>query len=982
METTEEDLRNTGISVLPKSPWGSHLSLFYATDSDLMDVVVSYFKIGLAANEFCLWITSSEFKLEEVATALKHAEPKFERDFKEGRIEIVKHREWHLKDDAVDEDKILKQWNDKLIRAEKRGYSGMRAIVDEARVDQTHLQTLYRYEEKLGTSLLGRHILVLSAYSLDGTRAEEMLDVARTHRFTLGKRGSKWDVFKTIETNVPDEAIRTNDLEPRLQKHTPGLSDAAKSLQQSEGRFYKVFNASPIGISITRIEDGQIIDVNDAFLKMLGYRKDEVLGRTTADLKVWVQPEHRRELARKILLAGVKNMETKLRTKDGQVKDVLFSAELIQMQGGPFLLSLVPDITERKKAEDAFKASEAELRGLFAAMTDVVFELDSEGRYLKIATTNPNLLHRPAADLLGKMVQEIFPEDKAEFILENVRRALKTQRAHSVEYDLEIGGEFIWFDATVSPMSHDSVFWIARDITERKRAEREIIRKESYLRHLFLSSPTAMAQLDTAGCILDVNKSFENIFKYTIEEIRGRPLRELIAPVDRLSEAKDVHQRALSGETTQFETKRRRKDGVFIDVLAMIIPVMEEKICVAIYAIHVDLTAQKQLEAQLLRAQRLESLGTLAGGIAHDLNNVLAPILLGITGLKRINQNPNTQPLLDIIERSTQRGSDIVKQVLSFARGAAGERMVLQLRTLANEIGNIVKETFPRSIQMEVSVPKDLWTVTGDPTQLDQVLMNLCVNARDAMPNGGRLEVIGENIVLDEMFIRQNPGAQIGRYICLTVADTGSGIPAEILDKIFDPFFTTKEIGKGTGLGLSTVFGIVKSHNGFVNVESTPGKGTKFRVYLPASEAEVQAQQAKKEVSVVPVGQGEVVLFVDDEAAIREITKSTLESFGYQVLTANDGIHGLSIYFQHRDEIDVLVTDMMMPFLDGLAVVDAIRKLVPDLKIIAITGLVADTKMQQLHELQGVRILKKPFTGEQLLRALDELLHNKVKSSS
>jgi nitrogen-specific signal transduction histidine kinase/CheY-like chemotaxis protein len=385
-----------------------------------------------------------------------------------------------------------------------------------------------------------------------------------------------------------------------------------------------------------------------------------------------------------------------------------------------------------------------------------------------------------------------------------------------------------------------------------------------------------------------------------------------------------------------------------------------------------DITERKSLEAQFLRAQRLESIGRLASGIAHDLNNILSPVLMGAQLLQLRLPNADDQRLLEVMLGNIERGADMVKQILLFARGIQGERIQLQPKHLIREIVKVVTDTFPKSVQIKSSIPEDPWLVLGDTTQIHQVLMNLCINARDAMPNGGTLTIRTENMRLDEIYTRMNPEAKTGEYVLITVADTGEGIPQQLLSKIFDPFFTTKEQGKGTGLGLSTVQGIVKSHGGFINVYSEVGKGTEFKIYLPAAESPHAISETVQ--TDWPMGNGELILVVDDEAAVRELAKNVLEMFGYQTLVAIDGAEAIAIYAERRDEIQVVVTDLMMPVMDGPATIRALQRLDPKIRIIAVSGLTGNGRMLEAAQ-AGVKLfLPKPYTADRLLKAIAEIL--------
>ena len=392
----------------------------------------------------------------------------------------------------------------------------------------------------------------------------------------------------------------------------------------------------------------------------------------------------------------------------------------------------------------------------------------------------------------------------------------------------------------------------------------------------------------------------------------------------------------------------------------------------SILTVDTDITEKKQLESQFLRAQRLESLGTLASGIAHDLNNMLTPVLAisQLLPLRLTNIDKTSSEMLVMLEATAKRGANLVKQVLSFARGNEGKRTVLQVKHLLKDIEQFAKGTFPKSITIERDLSRDLWTVSADATQLHQVFMNLVVNARDAMPDEGILSIEAENKFIDESYAKMNIDAKVGSYIVVTIADTGIGIPAQIIDKIFDPFFTTKEVGKGTGLGLSTVLGIVKNHGGFIEVSSKTGKGSQFKVYLPSIEEEVSPISEREQL---PVGNQELILIVDDEVAICEIIKTTLETYNYRVMIARDGIEAIAVYVQHKKEINLVLIDIMMPSMDGATAIRTLQQMNPQVKIIAMSGLVSNEALAQSSNSSIQGFLTKPFSADELLNTLERV---------
>lgn len=385
--------------------------------------------------------------------------------------------------------------------------------------------------------------------------------------------------------------------------------------------------------------------------------------------------------------------------------------------------------------------------------------------------------------------------------------------------------------------------------------------------------------------------------------------------------------------------------------------------------IHMDITEKKQLEAQFLRAQRLESLGTLASGIAHDLNNILTPILAvaQLIPLKLPELDDHTQQLLNVLESSAKRGADLIKQILSFARGVEGKRVSVQLRHLLVEIVQIVEQTLPKSIVLHTQLPNDLWVISGDVTQLHQVFMNLWVNARDAMPNGGCLNITSENCWVDDPSSCHALGCSPGPYVVVTVEDTGSGIPPQILHQIFDPFFTTKAVGKGTGLGLSAVIGIVKSHGGCVDVQTEVNRGSQFRVYLPASPIAAPLPPPALDLRC---GHQEWILVVDDELTIRDVLKTALETCNYRVLTADNGESALAMYTEYHQQIAGVLLDLMMPVMDGLTTIPRLRQLNPQVRIVTMTGLDDVEIVAQAKALGAKGTIAKPFTTEELLHVL------------
>jgi hypothetical protein len=636
---------------------------------------------------------------------------------------------------------------------------------------------------------------------------------------------------------------------------------------------------------------------------------------------------------------------------------------------------------KRHSAERALQESEERFRQLAENIIEMVFWMSDPGERqgLYVSPAYENIWGRSRESLYANFIEwleAIHPQDRQH--IETVFFEQSLAGTYDEEYRIiRPDGSLRWIRDRGFPIRDKSgepyrVVGIAEDISDRKLAEQQI-REQAAL--LDVATDAIFVQ-DLEQRLLFWNKGAERLYGWEAAEVLGRSAESLVYKCEETLPQFEAIQTILAAEGKwQGELQQVTKDGKKIIVESRWTLVRDVAgNSKSILIVNTDITEKKQLEAQFLRAQRLESLGTLASGIAHDFNNILTPILAvaQLLPLKFPKLDENTQELLRILEGSAKRGADLVTQILSFSRrGVEGSRTIVQTRHLLSDVAQVAQRTFPKSIETQTDIAPNLWTVFADATQLHQVLMNLTINARDAMPDGGILEISAENLWIDESYARMHVDAKVGSYIVITITDTGKGIPPEIMDRIFDPFFTTKEVGKGTGLGLSTVIGIIKSHGGFVNVYSEVGKGSRFQVYLPSSQ--VTETPAATDVEL-PNGHGELILVVDDEVTICQITKSTLESHNYKVLTASDGIEALALYAQYKDEISVVLIDLMMPGMDGSTTILTLQRMNPQVQIIAMSGLMSNWTTAQKRSLGIQYFLPKPFTSQALLSTLREVL--------
>jgi two-component system, cell cycle sensor histidine kinase and response regulator CckA len=513
-----------------------------------------------------------------------------------------------------------------------------------------------------------------------------------------------------------------------------------------------------------------------------------------------------------------------------------------------------------------------------------------------------------------------------------------------------------------------SLRWLFGDLSDRKQTEQKI-REQAALLDV---TKDAIIVRDWSDRILFWNKGAERLYGWRKEETLQRECDRLLSGKG-LPQLEQIEQELLAQGEWQGELDQITKSGDAIVVESRWTLMRdEENNPKSILIVNSDITQTKQLEIQCQRKQRLESIGTLVSGISHDLNNLLSPILTvaQLLAKKFPDADERSQEMFQALEINAKRGADLLKQILWFYRGVEGQRVTLDLAYLIAEIKSFVEQTFPKSIEIVTQVPGDLWSVLGDITQLHQVAMNLCLNARDAMPDGGKLTIAVENLVIDATEAKKNIDAKVGSYVSLSVSDTGCGISLEIMDRIYEPFFTTKEMGRGTGLGLSMVAAIVESHNGFIEIASEPGKGSTFKICLPAIETPILTV---KEALEFPDGESATVLVVDDEAVNCRIAKTMLETYGYNVLTTIDGIEAIALYAQHQTAIEAVLIDMVMPSMDGASVVRRLKQIDPDVKIVAISGLVFKDWMAELLGTSVKAFLSKPYAIEELLMTLKQV---------
>jgi PAS domain S-box-containing protein len=636
------------------------------------------------------------------------------------------------------------------------------------------------------------------------------------------------------------------------------------------------------------------------------------------------------------------------------------------------------DITARMRAEAALRESEERYRLLFERAPDLIFALAPTGAITTLNHAFEAITGWPAAEWLGRPFHPLIHSDNRSLASDWFQLLLRGERAPAVELHMRTAaGGFRDIEITGFPSRLSGgqleVQGIGRDVTERNVAEH--LRREQ--NEILSNSHEGVMIVNLANKVSLWNHGAETIFGWPAADALGRPPEELLGLSDPGVVPK-LHAVAAAEEFWNGELRAKTRDGrtLVVDCRSTLVSDKAGRPRARLNFL-TDITEKKLLEERFLHAQRIESIGMLAAGIAHDLNNVLAPIIFAAPMLRGSLPAERDRRILDTLETSAQRGAGLVKQILGFAHTTSGEFRSTQVKHLARDIVGVIAETFPKSIEFRHDVPADLWPVQGNPTQIHQVLMNLCVNARDAMPQGGVLSLAMANRRLDAAEVSKIPGSRPGDWVELTVSDTGTGIAPDVLEKIWTPFYTTKGVGRGTGLGLTTIRSIVANHHGFISLDTAVGLGTTFTVFLPAL-----VSVPPKVKSATPfaqhTGSGELVLVVDDDTAIHSMVAVILQKSGYRVQQCHDGFDALTFFNAQPAEVALVITDVDMPRVGGVALARGLLQIRPDIPILAMSGLPHhDAESPDIPVIRSLArgFLAKPFGAEELLAVVHQLLH-------
>ncbi|MFM8365413.1 MAG: ATP-binding protein [Verrucomicrobiota bacterium] len=604
-----------------------------------------------------------------------------------------------------------------------------------------------------------------------------------------------------------------------------------------------------------------------------------------------------------------------------------------------------------------------------------IWKLSSSGTVLRANRACAGLLRCHAEEFVGRSIDE-FLVDPVDFnSLKNLAAATSRIVAREACFrSIDGSTRHVLIDAAEDMEDGGGFYCVASDHSIRKGTDGHAREQIEFL----LRNEEAIIIQNLEGQVIYWSMGAERLYGLPSHEILGRPLpRELADDPAILQQA--LHSTLERGEWSG-EMSCTTAMGTRFEVESRWVLLRDQSgKPQSILLINEDAAESRLLEEERLRAQRQECIGTLAGGIAHDLNNILQPISIAIDLFRARLVDGESEEILGMVDSNLRRATELVRQILTFTSGVHTERQPVEISHLFKDVANFIRQAFPKTIRFDVSVPEKIERILADRTQMEQVLLNLCLNARDAMLEGGTLRLEAEEFLVDEAFAIRQPLAKPGRHVRLSVSDTGRGIPRQIRKKIFEPFFTTKGPEKGTGLGLATALGIIRNHGGFLTLETEEGRGSSFHVFIPVATPRVDNREnglSNPNVTTDP-GHGETILLVDDEATVLKVMQRSLEKSGYRVLPASDGEAGLEEFRAHLDEIRLVITDMSMPKMDGMQLVEEIRKTGSNVPVICTSGLSASTGQESPATCGKVKILPKPCSSATILRAIREALHEK-----
>lgn len=759
-----------------------------------------------------------------------------------------------------------------------------------------------------------------------------------------------------------------------IQNETENRSNAC----EAELRYRTLFEQSPDGILILDTE-GRILEFNEAAHRELGYSREEFAGLHISDIDPFQTTGEIQAVIRDVLNKGRAQFEVRHRAKDGEIRDVQVITQTIVLCGRTVFHTIWRDITERKRSETALRESEGRYRALAEAAQDSIFIIDRDDRIQYINRFGAMLLGQLPEDIIGKPRKEFFSPDLSEQQKQDLEEVFSTGLPLFGENKTVFSGREVWLSTSLTPIKTQqgtvqAVLGISRDITEHRRADEELKVNRRFLETIIETEPECVKLIAKDGRLLMMNRSGLNMIEAeAFEQVKEKSVFPLVSP-QCLKAFKKLTDDVFQGKTGEltFQMTSLKGRTCWLDTRA--VPLRNDRNeIIALLAITRDITERRKLEEQLRQAQKMEAVGTFAGGIAHDFNNILTAIIgYGSILQMKIEEDNPLRTNVEHILTSAERGAQLTQRLLAFSRKQIINPKLIDLHEIIRKIEQLLIRIIGDDIALRTVPADEALMVTVDTGQIEQVLMNLATNARDSMPAGGTLIIETGSIELDGGYAKTHGYGKPGRYAVITVSDTGTGMAETTRVRVFEPFFTTKEIGKGTGLGLSIAYGIMKQHDGYINVYSEPGKGTTFKLYLPRITPEIKRTHTQESI---PFLNGfETILLAEDDSGVRNLTKKILEECGYTVIEAVDGEDAVRKVSESKERIQLAILDVVMPKKNGREVYDEIKKIAPRLRVLFTSGYTANTIHTRGFLDKELHFIAKPVPPKQFLLKVREVL--------
>ena len=784
--------------------------------------------------------------------------------------------------------------------------------------------------------------------------------------------------IKTLIGEISERKKAEEEIKRLNQKLEEGCIERSADLFESEQHHRSLSEASSDPIVVYDME-GKVTYVNPAFSQTFGWSLDEVKGKLIDFVPEENRIETQEALDRMLRGEKVQLFETRRLTKEGRLLDIQLRTSLfLDRKGVPAgNIVILRDVTESRRREEALKESEKQYRNLVDNALVGIYKTDLEGNVLYANEALIEMLEFESYEdmkSVGVLARYSNLDDRDIFI----KIIKETGKVNDFEVDLLTKSGGLKNVILTGVLEGDVISGMILDITDRKQAAEERIRLATAVEQ----AAESVIISDRRGTIHYVNPAFARLSGFSSEDIVGKNFRILKSESHDETFYREMWQKISSGTAWAGRISNKMKDGSLRQFETTISPIRDKNgVIVNFVSVNRDVTQEVALEAQLFQAQKMEAVGTLAGGIAHDFNNLLQ-VIQGYTEVLQgeVDRSKSGFEALQKIHRSAKRGADLTRQLLTFSRKVQSERRPLDLNREVEQVKRLLERTIPKMIEIELYPSESPAVVSADPIQVEQAIMNLAVNAKDAMPEGGKIVIETERVKLDEQFCKTHLGARPGEYVLLSISDTGHGMEREILEHVFEPFYTTKDVGKGTGLGLAMVYGIVKNHEGYILCYSEINTGTTFKIYLPAMEQSGQRQKPDKMEDLFKGGE-ETILLVDDEEYIRDLGVELLTDVGYKVLTATNGEEGLQLYQKEQKKIALIILDLVIPGMGGKKCYEEIIKINPRAKILIVSGYSANGPGKAALEAGAKGFVGKPFDVSHLLEKIREILDEDSKVS-